>query len=112
MPVTLRLITFFVHKQPERSFADLLDRAVETAALRKRETIDRAVSADARNAAEQGVASDLSGDETCVELEDDFVPRDLAQIIGIGQFPIENAQFPGAETKAREKPRASGRDRN
>src|SRR6185436_14278351 len=74
----------------------------------KREPIDRSVSADAWNAAEQGIAGDLSGDKTCVELENDSVARNFAEIIRIMQLPIEDSQPPGSEPKRREQARAFG----
>ena len=85
-----------VSQQTERGLSDLVDGAGETAAFRKSETIDRAISSDARNTAKQGVAGDLSRNKTGIELEDDLMPGDFSKVIGVRKFAIEYAQFIGS----------------
>ena len=59
---------------------------------RKRESINRAVAADTRHAAEQRIARDLPGNRALVSLKDDFVLRHLRQIGAIRKTPREDAQ--------------------
>src|SRR5207247_6849786 len=67
--------------------------AGETGGLRKSETIDRAISANARNPTKQRVARDLSRNKTGIELEDDLMPGDFSKVIRVREHSIEHAQF-------------------
>ena len=65
--------------------------------------IDRTVSADARHATEKCVARDLTGNKTAVELQNNFVAADFAQVIGISQATIDHAQAARRKLERREK---------
>src|SRR6266404_1173096 len=100
------LIEFPIAEQVRCNLPDFLDRSRVTAALGKSQPIDGAVSADARNTTKQRIAGDLAGDETRVELEDDFVLRHFFQVIRIRELAIEHAQLLRRKFDFREKPRA------
>ena len=63
----------------------------------KSEPINRAVAADANSSGKQRVARDLPGNAASIELEDDFMARDFAQIIRICLALLVHAQFAGWE---------------
>src|SRR5205085_12327297 len=90
-------------QQPCGKRFNLSKRTRETARLRKRQSIDRAIAANAGDAAEQRVACNLTRDKTGVELQDDFVPSQFSQIIGIRQLPVQNAELLGAEPQLGKK---------
>ena len=103
---TLSSIVRPVRQQTQRDLSDVVDRAREPATVRESEAIDRAISAHARNAAEQRVARDLPRNKTGIELENDFVPGDFPKVIGIGKLSIEHAQFFRSESDSGEQARA------
>src|SRR5205807_1039643 len=100
------LIKFPIVEQARRNLPDLLDRSREATALGKSQAIDGAISTGAGNPAEQRIAGDLAGDETRIELEDDFMFRDFPQVIRIGELALEDAQLLRRKSDFREKPRA------
>ena len=100
------LIKFPIVEQARCNLPDFFDRSGVTAALGKRQAIDGAISTDAGNPAEQRIAGDLAGDETRIELEDDFMFRDFSQIIRIGELAIEDAQLLRRKSDLAEKSRA------
>src|SRR5947209_10462120 len=99
-----RSIEFAVLQQPLRNRSELRNRTRKTRRVRKCQPVDGAVSADAWDAAKQGVSGYLPGHETRIELQHDFVPRDLPQIIRVRQLFLQHSQFLALETDLRKKP--------
>src|SRR5204862_3536884 len=100
-------IKFSIRQQARSNLLNLLDRPPEAAAFGKSKTVDRAIAAHTRNAAEQCIARDLSGNEARIQLQDNFVARHFSQVIRIGEFFRADAQLVRAKSDFGKKPRAS-----
>src|ERR1700704_5463391 len=82
-----------VLEQLERDGMQLLDAASLPAKIWKSDSLDRAVAANTNCPGEKRVARDLTGDAAAIQLQDDFVFGDLAQVLGVGFALIDHAQF-------------------
>src|SRR6202049_415915 len=82
-----------IAQQLQRDGSDFVDRASSAAALRKRDSFNRAISAHASGPAKKRVTRDLPRHAAAVQLQNDFMPRDLAQIIRVRFSFLDDAQF-------------------
>ena len=89
-----------------RDRLQLRRRAAFAAKIRERDAFDRAVAADANRARKQRVARNLSRHAAAIELKDDFVFGDFADVIGVGFAFVVNPQFSGRELQFLQKFRA------
>src|SRR5260370_33744540 len=71
--------------------------------MAKQEPLNRAVAADENRLSQERAARHLSGHAAAIELEDDLVPCDLAQVIGVRFAPVTDAQFPGRKIQLGQK---------
>src|ERR1700730_2032862 len=82
-----------VLEQLERDGMQLFDAAPFAAEIWKSDSLDRAVAPDANCPGQQRVARDLTGNAAAIQLQDDFVFGDFAQVLGVGFALIDHAQL-------------------
>src|SRR5260370_11361183 len=71
--------------------------------MAKQEPLNRAVAADENRLSQERAARHLSGHAAAIDLEDDLVPCELAQVIGVRFAPVTDAQFPGRKSQLGQK---------
>src|SRR5205814_10397321 len=67
------------------------------AGFRERDPLNRAIATDADRTTQKSIAGDLAWDAAAIELEDNFVTRQLAQIGAILHALFVNANFTEAD---------------
>ena len=82
-----------VVQQLQRDGSDFVDRASFAASFWKRDSFNRAVAARANHPAKKRVPRDLSRHSATVELQNDFMFRDFAQIIRVRFSLLNQPQF-------------------
>ena len=82
-----------VRKQAGGDLGQVVHGAPFAAGLGKNDALNRAVAAHANRAGQKRIARDLARHAAAIQLQNDFVPGDFAQIIRIRFSFLDHAQF-------------------